>query len=100
MVAALVLYAACNSGESEEAATGTPVKAAPRTPTPTPTFPNADVTYTVAEGDTLYDIAELYGVTVEAIVAANHLPDAAAISIGQVLIIPDAAYTPAATARR
>ena len=99
MVAALILYGACNSGESEEAPSGTPARTAspPRTPTPTPTFPNSDVTYTVLEGDTLYDIARLYGVTVEAIVAANHLPDATAISIGQVLIIPDAAFTPAAT---
>jgi murein DD-endopeptidase MepM/ murein hydrolase activator NlpD len=34
---------------------------------------------------------------VEAIVGANHLPDATAISIDQVLIIPDAAYTPGPT---
>ena len=100
MVAALALFGACNSGESSEAPSGTPARTAepPRTPTPTPTFPHAEVTHTVVDGDTLFDIAQLYGVTVEAIVAANRLPDATAISIGQVLIIPDAAYTPAATA--
>lgn len=99
MVAALVLYGSCSSGESKEAPSETPARtAAPsRTPTPTPTFPDAEVTHTVQEGDTLYDLAQLYGVTVEAIVAANHLPDGTAISIGQVLIIPDAAYTPGPT---
>ena len=99
MVAALVLYGACSSGESKEAQSETPARtAAPSgTPTPTPTFPEADVTYTVQEGDTLYDIAQRYGVTVEAIVDANHLPDATALSVGQVLIIPDAAYTPGPT---
>jgi murein DD-endopeptidase MepM/ murein hydrolase activator NlpD len=99
MVATLVLSGACNSGESSEAPSASPARttAPPRTPTPTPTFPHAEVTHTVVDGDTVYDIAQLYGVTVDAIVAANHLPDATAISIGQELIIPDAAYTPAAT---
>jgi len=100
LVAALVLYGACSAGESKETATATPGTATPtplRTPTPTPTFPDAEVTYTVQEGDTLYDIAQLFGVTVEAIVAANHLPDATSIAIGEVLIIPDAAFTPVPT---
>jgi murein DD-endopeptidase MepM/ murein hydrolase activator NlpD len=51
----------------------------------------------VQAGDTLYDIAQLYGVTVEAIASANRLTDPTAISIGQVLIIPDASYTPGPT---
>ena len=50
------------------------------------------------DGDTLFEIAQLYGVTVEAIVAANHLPDATSLNIGQVLIIPDPAFTPVPTA--
>ncbi len=97
MVAAIVLYASCSSGESKEAPSGTasPTVSPPRTPTPTPTFPHSEVTHKVQEGDTLYDIAQLYGVTVEAIVAANHLEDPTSISIGQILIIPDPSYTPA-----
>lgn len=97
MVAAIVLYGSCSSGESKEAPSATPSRTAtpPPTPTPTPTFPHSEVTHTVQDGDTLYDIAQLYGVTVEAIVAANRLTDPTAISIGQVLIIPDPAYTPA-----
>jgi len=68
-----------------------------RTASPTPTFPRSDLRYTVVEGDTLYDIAQAYGVTVEAIVAANHLPDETSLAIGQELIIPDPSFTPAPT---
>ena len=97
MVAALFVFAACSSGESKEAASSSPI---PSTSirTPTPTFPDAETKYTVADGDTLFEIAQLYGVTVDAIVVANHLPDATSLSIGQVLIIPDPAFTPAPTA--
>jgi murein DD-endopeptidase MepM/ murein hydrolase activator NlpD len=99
MVAAILLSGACGSGESSEAPTETPerTKAPSQTPTPTPTFPDSDIRHTVQDGDTLYDIAQLYGVTVEAIAAANHLADPTAISVGQVLIIPDASYTPGPT---
>lgn len=97
VVAALVLFGACGSGESNEAPTRSqsPTTALSRTPTPTPTFPQTDVEHVVQEGETVYGIAQMYGVTVEAIAAANHLVDPAAISIGQVLIIPDPAFTPA-----
>ena len=49
------------------------------------------------DGDTLFDIAQRFGVTVEAIVVANHLADETAIAVGQVLIIPNGAVpSPAA----
>lgn len=47
-------------------------------------------TYVVVDGDTLWDIADRYGVTVEDIVAANNLESADDIAIGDELIIPDA----------
>ena len=100
LVAALALYGACGSGESKETTTATPGTSTPavsRTPTPTPTFPDTGVTYVVQDGDTLYDIAQLFGVTVEAIVAANHLPDETSITVGEELIIPDPGFSPGPT---
>ncbi len=47
-------------------------------------------TYTVQAGDTLGLIADQFGVTVDDLVAANQLPDANILEIGQVLIIPKA----------
>ena len=59
------------------ASSGPPVE----TPAPTPR------TYVVKEGDTLNQIAQQFGTTVEAIQAANGL-SGTEINIGQVLIIP------------
>jgi LysM repeat protein len=42
----------------------------------------------VSQGETLYRIALRYGVTVDAIVAANQLPNAQLIYVGQELVIP------------
>jgi len=47
-----------------------------------------DATYTVRSGDTLWDIAQAHGVSVEAITAANGLDDAV-IQPGQELVIPE-----------
>ena len=51
-------------------------------------LPVPGASYTVAEGDTLLDIADRFGTTVEAIIAANDIADPTALFIGQVLIIP------------
>lgn len=53
-------------------------------PAPTP----EQRTHTVQVGDNLTKISQLYGVTVEEIMAANSLPNADLISVGQILIIP------------
>jgi len=58
-------------------------------PLPTPTAQmQGNVEYTVVSGDTLSAIAEQFGVTVEAIVAANNLADPDELAIDQKLIIP------------
>ncbi len=44
--------------------------------------------YVVKRGDTLWRIAQLYEVSVQDIIKANRLPDAARIDVGQKLFIP------------
>lgn len=68
------------------APTATPVPTPVPTPTPVPA--PTPRTYVVAEGDTLAEIAQQFGTTVEAIQAANGIEDPNAISVGQVLTIP------------
>ena len=46
-------------------------------------------TYTIVSGDTLSEIAQRYGVSVSALVAANHITDPNLIYAGNVLYIPD-----------
>ncbi len=48
----------------------------------------ADVSYRVQPGDTLSGIASRYGITVDAIVAANNLPNRSVIYAGETLTIP------------
>jgi len=48
-------------------------------------------TYTVVAGDTVSGLAQRWGTTVAAIVAANHLADPNRIYVGQSLIIPSGA---------
>ncbi|NOZ05447.1 MAG: LysM peptidoglycan-binding domain-containing protein [Chloroflexi bacterium] len=76
--------------------TATPTATDTATPAPPPT-----VTYTVKSGDTLSYIAQLHGVSIDAIVRANKLGSANALQIGQVLVIPlrgEEATPPAARA--
>ena len=53
-------------------------------PTPTP----EPLRYTVAPGDTLYQLAQLFNTTVAAIVSANNITDPNRIQVGTVLVIP------------
>ena len=62
--------------------TPAPTELPPGPPTPTP------VVHVVQSGESLTLIAKQYGVTVDAIVKANQLPDPDSIYVGQSLIIP------------
>jgi hypothetical protein len=50
--------------------------------------------YTVADGDTLSGIAEMFGVSWDAIIQANNLQSQDAIYVGQELVIPAPAASP------
>ena len=68
----------------------TPTPTATKTPTPSPT-PSATTkpsTYTVVSGDTLTKIANRFGVTQAALMAANKITNANSIQLGQKLVIP------------
>jgi LysM repeat protein len=45
-------------------------------------------TYVVRDGDTLLSIAALFGVSPDAILAANHLPNDFSLYVGETLSIP------------
>jgi murein DD-endopeptidase MepM/ murein hydrolase activator NlpD len=57
---------------------------------PTKPAPSQQVVYVVQRGDTIYRIAERYGVSVDAIVLANQITDFSSIEVGTRLVIPGA----------
>jgi LysM repeat protein len=67
--------------------TETPVPATP-TPAPTNTPSSIGQTYTVQEGDIPVTIAQKFGITVQALLAANPRLDPTHMHIGDVIIIP------------
>jgi LysM repeat protein len=98
----LGLVAACGGG-----ATPTPAPTAVATPAPTDIFvpspePTAEATqapgpaetaaagttYKVKRGDTMWEIAQKFGVTLKALKAANPDVDPTAMRVGTVLVIP------------
>jgi LysM repeat protein len=99
ILAGLSLAAGCTRDRPLPTPTPTAtVQVVPATPSPTappvitPDVP--EVTYhTVQVGETLWDIANQYGVTMEALVAANELVDPDALEPGQLLVIPEAEET-------
>lgn len=71
-------------------ATGTPVAAPFQSPTPTdePTAAATPIVYVIQSGDTLSGIAATYGVSVEALQAANGIANPLLLQVGQELVIP------------
>ena len=94
-LAVLVLTVACGGGDDEPDALPTQATArptqviVPTQPPPQPTTePAAPLEHVVEPGETLSTIAEAFGVTVEAIVAANEIENPDLIAVGERLIIP------------
>jgi LysM repeat protein len=73
---------------------GAPIQTATDTPPPYPT-------YVVQSGDTCLGIALRYGVTLDELMAANHVKDCNLLAVGKVLYVPvHGTPTPSATATR
>ncbi|KRL02002.1 C40 family peptidase [Liquorilactobacillus capillatus] len=80
-----------------QTATAAPATAATQTKTtPQVTVSANHVTYTVKAGDSLYTVAQAYGISVDALRAANNL--GSTLSVGQTLTINDPTKTPATQA--
>ncbi len=85
--AALILAAACGSGDSGDEATPSPERTPiPFTSTPTPQIKAFQ--YEIQEGDSLYGLALRFNTTLEEIVSLNGINDVEAIGIGEVILIP------------
>lgn len=70
---------------------GLPVPATPAptlTPIPFPPPTNTGVTHQVLPGETLFEIATFYGLSIDALISANDLVDPDLIQTGQILQIP------------
>jgi beta-lactamase class A len=71
-----------------------PQSAATPVGTPTtagPMVPGGGGKYTIKDGDTLWDIAQSNGVSVDAVIAANALANADQLTVGQTLTLPPGA---------
>ncbi len=79
------------SGPAAAAPDRSPQDSAPDDSTAAPRY----IIVVVRAGDTVSKIARAYGVAVEAIVKANNLRDPDALRVGQTLIIPLPAHSPA-----
>jgi peptidoglycan endopeptidase LytF/peptidoglycan endopeptidase LytE len=70
------------------AATATATSTPASTPTSAPTTASGTSSYSVASGDNLWDIAQRFGTTPDAIAQLNHLGSPDQLSVGTVLSVP------------
>ena len=92
----LLVVSGCR-GEIRNPAALTPMASPPAiapptsTTLPTPSVPPpVTIDYVVQEGDTLFDIAQRFGVSVDLVRQLNGLAEDAVLQVGQVLQIPEA----------
>jgi|DEB19_MinimDraft_3_1074340.scaffolds.fasta_scaffold03045_6 LysM repeat protein len=99
----LMMFAgsACGSGDGNDYDTLPLITAATQPPViaTTTTLPEAVEYYTIQQGDTLYGIAQSFGITLDDLIAFNGITDPDAIEAGQRLKVPPvgASIPPAAT---
>jgi len=79
--------------------TQAPTSVPTHTPAPTqaPAVPLSGKTYIVQPGDTLSDIAEMFGVSTQDLIQANHISDPSVIMPGQTLALPKSSSGSSAT---
>ena len=70
--------------------TPTPTHTPTPTSTPTPTATPTPITHQIQPGDTLVDIAALYGTSAELLAIINNIDNPNRIDVGQILLIPTA----------
>lgn len=75
-------------------ATASPTPGDPDTPTPLPSATPTPRSHTVRKGEDMFGIALRYGVTLDDLLKANPTVDPRFLSIGAVLVVPAAMYTP------
>ena len=68
--------------------TGDPLLTPTDTPVPAAEQRTEEVIYVVVAGDTLGKIADRYGVSIEALIAANNIANPNVLEVGQELVIP------------
>jgi D-alanyl-D-alanine carboxypeptidase len=96
-----VLLAACGGGSflfATPSVSPTPSGGHTLTPSAAAASPTAtpiDALYVVQSGDTLGAIASRFGVSLDVLMQANGITDAARLQVGQVLTIPGLSVTPA-----
>ena len=75
-------------------ATSTATPGVPDTPTPLPTATPTPRSHTVRDGEDMWGISLRYGITLDDLLKANPGVDPRFLSVGKVLVIPAAQYTP------
>jgi LysM repeat protein len=90
LVGTLVL-SSCGGDDSEAGFTLPLLRTVPESTLPTgttTTLPLFEELYTIQEGDTLSEIAQIFGVAVDDLISYNAIVDPDAIQAGQVLKVP------------
>ena len=99
-VAGALLVRSCNDDESESASPVLPPLSSTTTTTTT-TTPTTTVpvlrTYEIRPGDSLFSIAQLFGVSIDLLAELNGIDDPDRIEAGQILQLPPNATTTSST---
>jgi lipoprotein YgeR len=87
-VSILGLLAGCASTEEYKAMPSVPIP--PKGSVAVPAQNQGPIYHKVQHGQTLWQIAELYGVSMKDIIEVNKIPNESALEVGQLLLIPGA----------